>query len=149
MNNYQRAGSASNTQVGNTFEGLVGQYFSQIGIPLASDFSLPVGVATIKKQHAFDLGSSQSKIIVECKSHTWTSGGNTPSAKMTTWNEAMYYFLAAPREYRKILVVLRDFSPKRAQTLATYYIRTYNHMIPPGVEIWEYDMKTMSASRIY
>ena len=26
-----------------------------------------------------------------------------PSAKMTVWNEAMYYFHIAPKQYRKIM----------------------------------------------
>ena len=57
----------------------------------------------------------------------------------------MYYFLAAPKNYRKIMFVLRDFSKKRKETLARYYIRTYNHMIPSDVEFWEYDESTGKA----
>lgn len=49
---------------------------------------------------------------------------------MTVWNEAMYYFLLAPIEYRKILFVLKDYSPKRKGTLAEYFVRTNKHLIP-------------------
>ncbi|CAM4138195.1 hypothetical protein AEBE7430_19265 [Aeromonas bestiarum] len=59
----------------------------------------------------------------------------------------MYYFLAAPSDYRKIMFVLRDYSEKRKETLAEYYIRTYRHLIPEGVELWEYDESNMSARR--
>jgi len=58
---------------------------------------------------------------------------------MTVWNEAMYYFHLAPENYQKILFVLRHYSPKKKETLAEYYIRTYAHLIPNSVEIWEYD----------
>jgi hypothetical protein len=58
---------------------------------------------------------------------------------MTIWNEAMYYFALAPEDYRKILFVLRDYSEKRGETLAEYYIRTYDHLVPDQVEFWEYD----------
>ena len=61
------------------------------------------------------------------------------SAKLTVWNEAMYYFLVAPEGYRKILLVLRDVSEKRRETLADYYVRTYGHLVPEDVEIWEVD----------
>lgn len=57
-----------------------------------------------------------NKIVIECKSHTWTSGDNVPSAKLTVWNEAMYYFSLTPSEFRKVLVVKRDYSVKRNET---------------------------------
>ena len=100
---------------------------------------IPVGIESQKKNHAFDLGSSSPKVIVECKSHTWTSGNNVPSAKLTVWNEAMYYFADSPPEYRKIFFVLRDERVSNGETLAEYYIRMYSHLIPASVEIWEYD----------
>jgi len=85
---------------------------------------------------------------VEYKSHTWTESQNTPSAKMTTWTEAMYYFYAAPKDYRKVFFVLRDFSKKHRETLAAYYLRTYEHLIPGDVEFWEYDPEKRTAERI-
>ena len=90
----------------------------------------------------------EPKTIVECKSHRWTSGRNVPSAKLTVWNEAMLYFIAAPCEYRKIMFVLRDYCSKREETLAGYYVRTYSHLIPAEVEFWEYDESTSKAVRL-
>ncbi len=66
----------------------------------------------------------------------------TPSAKLTVWNEAMYYFLVSPNDYRKIFFILKDFSERRQMTLAEYYIGTYKHLIPNDVEFWEYDNVT-------
>ncbi len=59
-----------------------------------------------------------------------------PSAKLTVWNEAMYYFHIAPREYRKIFFVLKHM--RREVSLATYYLANYYHLIPDDVEFWEY-----------
>lgn len=104
---------------------------------MTRNFAVPVGVDSQKKDHKFDLGSAHPPILVECKSHTWTQGGNMPSAKMTVWNEAMYYFHIAPPHYRKVFFVLKH--SRRDVSLATYYLRKYSHLIPAKVEIWEYD----------
>lgn len=57
----------------------------------------------------------------------------------------MYYFHIVPRKYRKIFFVLMDFSSKRGETLANFYLRNYAHLIPNDVEIWEYDSVTKNA----
>jgi hypothetical protein len=96
--------------------------------------------------HRFDLGSENPPVLVECKSHTWTQGGNMPSAKMTVWNEAMYYFHVAPAIYRKIFFVLKH--SRREQSLASYYLKTHGHLVPEGVELWEFDLETDSGERL-
>src|SRR4051794_6068799 len=109
INNFQRIGSISNSQVGRDFEESARKYFATINVALTFGHPLLVGVGEIKKAHTFDLGCNNpvnGKIIVECKSHTWTTGGNVPSAKITVWNEAMYYFSLAPRDYRKVFFIL-------------------------------------------
>lgn len=138
-NNFQRVGSVSNAHVGRDFEAVAQAYFSDQGVLLGSNYSVPVGVSAGKKSRQFDLGSGEPPVLVECKSHRWTAGGNVPSAKITVWNEAMYYFHLAPPRYRKVLFVLRDYSQKRKESLADYYVRNYGHLIPSGVEILEYD----------
>jgi hypothetical protein len=141
---FQRIGSKSNTQVGNDFETLAQIFLSSEGIPLSKHHPVLVGVKENKKIHRFDLGGESPKIIVECKTHKWTTGNNVPSAKMTVWNEVMFYFTLAPRDYRKIFFVKRDYNKKRGETLADYYFRTYRHLIPCEVEIWEYDENNKS-----
>ena len=138
-NNFQRVGAVSNAHVGRDFESVAKELFQQQGILLGSNYSVSVGVADEKKKRRFDLGSGEPPILVECKSHRWTTGGNVPSAKITVWNEAMYYFHLAPPRFRKVLFVLRDLSEKRGETLAAYYVRNYEHLIPKDVEILEYD----------
>ena len=145
-NNFQRLGAISNAHAGSEFEGFVRQFFVAQGVTLLPDFKVEVGVAELKKFHRFDLGSDNPAIIVECKSHNWTTGGNVPSAKITVWNEAMYYFQMAPRRYRKALFTLK--SVRGSETLAAYYIRNFTHLIPRGVEIWEYDAVAHSAQQL-
>lgn len=143
---HQRIGALSNAHVGRDFELAAQYFFSSIDIIVKPNLKISLGVGEIKKLHAFDLGCKDQRILVECKSHKWTApNDNVPSAKLTVWNEAMYYFLIAPTGFRKIMFVLKDYSEKRGETLAEYYIRTYMHLIPDDVEIWEFDEKEKKA----
>ncbi|RBP52977.1 hypothetical protein [Arenicella xantha] len=143
---FQRIGSKSNSQVGSDFEKAALAWFEAQKINLVRNFKVPVGVNENKKVHAFDLGCAEQRIIVECKSHRWTSGRNVPSAKLTVWNEAMYYFMSAPKGYRKIMFVLKDYSAKRNESLAEYYLRRYSHLVPDDVEFCEFDEETRVGS---
>jgi len=144
---FQREGSESNAHVGKDFENRARLYFTSQGINMIQGLNIEIGIHS-QKSHKFDLGDEHSKILVECKSHRWTKGKNVPSAKMTEWNEAMFLFFAAPGDYRKILFVSRDYSKERDETLAEYYVRTYSHLIPAGVEIWEFDEVEGTGERI-
>jgi hypothetical protein len=138
--NNQREGATSNAKAGNDFELAAMEYFRKQGISLYQNFKLLIGIDEIQNDYAFDLGSDSEKIIVECKSHKWPHpNDNVPSAKMTVWNEALYYFLLTPNDYRKIFFIFKDYSQKRKEPLAEYYVRTYRHLIPNDVEILEYD----------
>src|SRR4051794_8385590 len=134
---HQRIGSVSNAHVGADFERVALEFFATRDITLSRRFPLRIGLGK-KKIHHFDLGTSTAKIIVECKSHRWTTGGRVPSAKMTVWNEAMYYFHLAPPDYRKILFVLHNTREERGESLLAYYKRTRLHLIPDGVEFIEW-----------
>ena len=138
VNNFQRVGALSNSHVGREFEATAKEYFRREGFELQEEFVVDIGL-TVKREKHFDLGAANPPILVECKSHTWTSGGYVPSAKITVWNEAMYYFHLAPREFRKILFVLLDFNERRGESLAEYYVRNHEHLIPDGVEIMQFD----------
>ena len=144
---FQRKGAKSNTDVGREFEAKAKEFFARKGLQLQENVSIQIGING-KKRHTFDLGNPKEKVLVECKAHTWTEGGNVPSAKITVWNEAMYLFFATPKGYRKVLFVLRHYSSKKRETLAQYYVRTNPHLIPSDVEIWEFEEDTGSANRI-
>ena len=134
----QRIGSISNSHVGADFEQEALRFFARKGIKLTRNFSVDIGLSQ-KNKHCFDLGSANPKVIGECKSHRWTAGANVPSAKMTVWNEAMYYFHLAPRGFRKILFVLHDRRTRDGESLLAYYRRRYFHLIPKEVEFFEWD----------
>ena len=138
---HQRVGSVSNAHVGADFERVALEFFAGQQISLTRDFAIDIGFSK-KKLHRFDLGTQKEKILVECKSHKWTTGGRVPSAKMTVWNEAMYYFHLSPVEFRKILFVLHDRRDGGGESLLAYYRRTYYHLIPSGVEFFEWDEAT-------
>ncbi len=145
-NRFQRVGSQHNAGVGRAFEDLVRVHFGRLGIRLQANLAVQVGVGSEKKLHRFDLVSEDPPILVECKSHTWTNGGNTPSAKLTVWNEAMDYFHVAPPTYRKVLFVLKH--ERKGQSLGQYYVLTYKHLIPDGVEILELNTDSGEEHRL-
>ncbi|MFI2811837.1 hypothetical protein [Microbulbifer sp. JSM ZJ756] len=147
MTNHQRKNAASNAAVGADFEELVHSLLTASFPALARPFWLPIGHLN-QKQHKFDLGCAGQKVIVECKSHTWTEGGNIPSAKLTTWDQAMLYFYLAPRSYKKIFAIKRDLNPKTGESLAEYYVRTHFHVIPDEVEFWEVDETRSRIRRV-
>jgi hypothetical protein len=131
------APNRTNPGRGSAFEAIVQLYFARQGLELARPHKVPIGASDEKRLHKFDLGSDDPPILVECKFHTWTEGGNAPSAKLALWNEAMYYFSLAPPRYRCILAVAR--AVKVDQSLAEHYLFRYRHMIPSSAEIWEFE----------
>ena len=139
MSSFQRDGSISNSQIGRAFEKRVQKFLAERGVRLELNHKVSCGLDRVRKNHAFDLGSESPKVIVECKSQTWTAGGNVPSAKMKNWAEAMFYFHMAPPNYRKIFFVERSVRAGRNETLLGYFLRTRTHMIPADVEFWELD----------
>jgi hypothetical protein len=147
-NNYQRANSLSNAAVGQDFEDKVQSFFKTRGLTLYEQIGIEIGTSTKKKTHKFDLGNHQEKIVIECKSHKWTAGENVPSAKLTTWDQAMYFFFLTPNTFRKIFVVLYDYSEKHHESLGEYYLRTKYHLIPDDVELWEFNETENTADRI-
>ncbi len=142
MTNFQRRGATSNTHVGREFEEGAKVALAKYGLDLVSDHKVSVGIASRKKEHAFDLGSEDPKVIVECKAHTWTKGNNVPSAKIKNWVEAMFYFYMAPTSYRKIFLVEKSVRKTNNETLLAYFMRTHYHLIPTDVEFLELDSVT-------
>lgn len=140
MTNHQRIGAVSNAHAGREFEADALVYFAEKeGLSLSSSFTVSLGVNRLRKPHRFDFGSDEPSVLVECKSHNWTDSGNMPSAKVTVWNEAMYYFHLAPDNFRKILFVLEARHNRQPETLAEYYVRINSHLIPNGVSIIEFN----------
>ncbi|MDI1318090.1 hypothetical protein [Flavobacterium sp.] len=138
MTNFQRIGSSSNVVAGRNFENASKIYVEkQLGRTLTFGKKIEIGISDIKKSHKFDIGDDET--IIECKTHKWTTGDHVPSAKLTVWNEAMYYFSLVSNSFTKIFIIEKHLSEKRNNTLGLYYIKTYGHLIPEDVEIWEFD----------
>lgn len=149
MTNHQRIGAISNAHAGREFEAFAQAYFaSHEGLHLQRSFAVPIGHSPASKVHRFDFGSDEPPVLVECKSHNWTITGNMPSAKVTVWNEAMYYFHLAPARFRKVLFVLNARHARQSESLAEFYVRSCGHLIPPGVEVLEYTSDTKTVRRV-
>lgn len=144
MNNFQRIGAISNAHVGRELEDIAAAYLAAQGVHVHPRHKVSVGVARIKRPHEFDLGCDEQMILVECKAHTWTSGDKVPSAKMINWAEAMYYFALTPN-YRRIFFVQQSSRISNGESLVDYFLRTKPHLIPPGVEFWEYDFDSKAV----
>jgi len=84
--------------------------------------------------HRFDFASRDGSILIECKSYTWTSGGNAPSAKL---NQAKTdaLALAATKATRKILVFEDDLHPVNGASLALLFARRNERWLQ-DVEVW-------------
>jgi hypothetical protein len=139
--------NSDNPRRGAAFEGAVRRFFERRGTHLEPHYAVDVGARSVRKSRRFDLGCAEPATLVECKRHTWTGGGNAPSAKLSVWNEAMFYFLIAPRKYRKMLVVLRN--ERRGESLVAHYLRRFSHLVPTGVEIWEVDSEGRSGRAVF
>jgi hypothetical protein len=137
----------NNSLIGKEFEKVVQEFFhKKHQLSLQLEMKVPVGVGRIKKTHKFDLGCQLPPVIVECKCNKWTEGVNSPSAKLSVWNEAMLYFIGAPKEYRKIFVA--EHSIRDELSLAEHYMRRYGHLVPEDVEFWELNSRTGEGRRI-
>ncbi|MDP1539162.1 MAG: hypothetical protein Q8L72_00710 [Moraxellaceae bacterium] len=69
VKNFQRIGAISNAHVGRGFEAAAKSILSAAGIEVEENHLVEVGVGGKKKLHAFDLGSDDPPVIVECKFH--------------------------------------------------------------------------------
>ncbi len=138
-----------NPKKGALFEEAVGRFVASQRIRVRRGFVLPIGVGDLKRPRKFDLGSDTPKVVVECKSHSWTAGGNAPSAKLSVWNESMYYFSLVPDHYRKMMFVLLSRFDQDGETLLSYYIRRFGHLIPHGVEMWEFNAESGAAELVH
>lgn len=138
--------NSRNPELGAKFQEQVKKWFEKnYNLEFKSEVKIPIGKPP--KEHKFDIANLDKKIVVECKRYTWTETGNVPSAKMGFVNEAAFYLSLLPKDYKKYIVMLKDFHSKRKETLASYYCRTYNHLLG-DIIVAEYDAKTNELETI-
>src|ERR1700674_397828 len=61
--------------------------------------------------HKFDFSSEDERIVVQCKSLTWTKSGNYPSGKVAEAQRAIH-MLQESNAHRKIIAFDDDFNQK-------------------------------------
>lgn len=138
-----------NPIAGAKFEKMCHEYMTKHGVELVHSCSLKIRANKKYGYHKFDFVSKKANIIVECKSHAWTESGNTPSAKMAVWNEAMYYFSLLPKSHLKILFVKKSINKNNKKSLAEQYVISNEHLIPYNTVIWEFDVLKKKHKQIY
>ena len=141
---------SNNHLKGAAFAKHVHDYLKSKGLNLKPEYRVDIGVNnTQRKAHRFDLGNESQ--LVECKAYNWTKNENIPVAKLTTVNEAMLHFLAAPKLLQKNLFMLatKRRSGRNTETLAEYYVRIFGHLIPDDVKVYEFDPNRNSARRLW
>ena len=139
----------SNREKGDAFARRVGPYLERKGYRVKPGYSVEIGLWNLrKKAHRFDYGSKS--LLVECKFCDWTAGGNNPSAKISTLNESMIYFHAAPSSFRKMAFISKTGKKgiRNPETFAEHYVRLYGHLVPDDVEVWEFDAKSLVAKQL-
>ena len=114
--------NSDNPKVGKDFQRKVLSIAQKtFNMPFDEEKVVPVG--NPPKEHKFDVVSADGDIIIECKCYTWTNGGNVPSAKMSTLNEAVLYLRSVNYNARKILAMKKDVRLRTGESLAEYYCR--------------------------
>jgi len=102
---------------------------SELGVALLEQMPLRLSTGDI---HKFDLTSSDERIAIECKSHTWTKSGNYPSAKVTDVQRSIELLHKSSAD-RKILAFQDDIAPKGS--LVEVFVRR-NRPLLDGIEVW-------------
>jgi hypothetical protein len=99
------------------------------------------------KGHKFDLVSRKRDIVGETKNITWTVTGNSPSAKLAFVNEAVLYLTLLGTGLKRFIVLPRATHPRKPETLAEYYFRTYRHLLG-GIQVFELDAQNRSLREL-
>ena len=114
------------------FENLVADYFEDtLGIQFEDQVSQDEADGG---RHKFDIVSIDREIVIECKSHTWTKGGNYPSAKVADALVAAEH-LKGHSAKRKLLVFQDD--TMRGKSLVETFMRRNREKLH-GIEVWVY-----------
>jgi hypothetical protein len=129
--------NSENPKVGRAFQELTAKLLADY-YAVDFDTEIPIPIGEPAKLHRFDCVSSDRKIAVECKCYTWTHTGNIPSAKLAFLNQSVLYALLLPDDVKKVIAIKKAQHPRRAETLAEYYYRTYRHLLS-GITLLEID----------
>ena len=135
-----QSSNSENPKKGRDFQEKVKEWFAT-NAKMNFELEHPILIGQPAKPHKFDIADKSESIVIECKAYAYTITGNIPSAKLTTLNEATFYFSFLPSETDKILVMAYATHPKRKETLAEYYIRINGHLLK-NIRVWEFNPDT-------
>ena len=128
--------NSENPKIGKTFEQKTKRLAEELyGMPFGEK-ALDIG--NPPAHHFFDLVSEDESIIIECKCYKWTDGGNVPSAKLATLDEAILYLKSVCKPAKKIIAMYCATNEKRGLTLAEYFCQKKNHLLD-DISVWEID----------
>jgi hypothetical protein len=127
--------------LGKVFQEAVRDWFvKEYGSGFQLEVGIPIGVNNDeKKPHMFDIVNTDLKMVIECKRYTWTETGNVPSAKIRALNEAAFFMFSLKDSYTKYIVMFKANHPKKKESLAEYYFKTYHHLLG-DIILAEYDV---------
>lgn len=132
--------NSDNPKNGAVFQMQVAQWFTEhYKKQFILEKKIPIG--NPGKNHKFDIVDADNTMAIECKRFTWTSTGNTPSAKLHSANEAAFYLSFLPDTFEKIIVMSYAKHPMKKETLAEYYYRMNYHLLGK-TKVAEYNPET-------
>ena len=136
--------NSEHTYLGKKFQEAVCEWFaseSEYKGSFEMEVGLPIG--SPEKDHFFDIVNKEAKIVIECKRYTWTETGNVPSAKIRSLNEAAFFLTSMEPSlkdsYTKYIVMFKANHPKKKESLAEYYFKTYHNLLG-DIILAEYDV---------
>ena len=86
-----RNSNSENTKKGRDFQEKVKEWF-EMNAKMHFELEHPILIGQPAKLHKFDIADKSESIVIECKAYAYTITGNISSAKLTTLNEAVFYF---------------------------------------------------------
>jgi len=125
------------------FEAVVGRLLKDRFSMSFSETALRVGPG---KQHKFDIVSSDRSVVAECKSYTWTSSGNRPSAKFSTALEAVFYLSRINADHK--LLVFQDDIREDLGSLAEVFAREMDALLD-DVEVLAYRQSESGSGKLH
>jgi hypothetical protein len=115
------------------FERLAGEFFAnESGIRLLPQW--PVHLKN-RMTHKFDFSSENERLVVQCKSLTWTKSQHYPSGKVAEAQRAIH-MLQESSALRKI-VVFDDHLNQKGQSFVEVFVRRNKDSLS-GVEVWRH-----------
>ena len=136
-------GEKSNKAKGDAFEMLTNKVLEK---HFKIKFNRHTAIRNIK--HEYDLVSTDGSIIVECKNYTWTASGATPSAKISTLHEALFWLYVAPKKSRKILCMSHSTCSEKPKSLAEYFVDSSTLLPYTDVSVYEIN-ESGKAKKLY